>query len=83
MGAIDTHNRIKKLGYQDNMKIFALVHDSILAEVKEDKVAEYNVILQEEVQKNRGISIPGTPVGCDFDVHDDYSLGKFEKKYEL
>ena len=83
LGAIDTHNRIKKLGYQDNMKIFALVHDSILAEVKEDKVAEYNVILQEEVQKNRGISIPGTPVGCDFDVHDDYSLGKFEKKYEL
>ena len=83
MGAIDTHNRIKKLGYQDNMKIFALVHDSILAEVREDKVAEYNVILQENVQKNRGISIPGTPVGCDFDVHDDYSLGKFEKKYEL
>ncbi len=83
LGAIDTHNRIKKLGYQDNMKIFALVHDSILAEVREDKVAEYNVILQENVQKNRGISIPGTPVGCDFDVHDDYSLGKFEKKYEL
>ena len=83
LGAIDTHNRIKKLGYQDNMKIFALVHDSILAEVREDKVAEYNVILQEQVQKNRGISIPGTPVGCDFDVHDDYSLGKFEKKYEI
>ena len=83
LGAIDAHNRIKKLGYQDNMKIFALVHDSILAEVREDKVAEYNVILQENVQKNRGISIPGTPVGCDFDVHDDYSLGKFEKKYEL
>ena len=59
------------------------MHDSILAEVREDKVAEYNVILQENVQKNRGISIPGTPVGCDFDVHDDYSLGKFEKKYEL
>ena len=30
---------------------------------------------------DRGISIPGAPVGCDFDVHDDYSLGKFEKMY--
>ena len=35
------------------------------------------------VQKDRGFSIPGCPVGCDFDVHDDYSLGKFEAKYDL
>jgi len=83
LGAVDTHNRIKRLGYQDDMKIFALVHDSILAEVKEDKVEEYSTIVREEVQKDRGISIPGCPVGCDFDVHDDYSLGKFEKKYDL
>ena len=83
LGAVDTHNRIKRLGYQDDMKIFALVHDSILAEVKEDRVEEYSAIVLEEVQKDRGISIPGCPVGCDFDVHDDYSLGKFEKKYDL
>jgi hypothetical protein len=30
---------------------------------------------------DRGISIPGAPVGCDFDVGDDYSMGKFEKQY--
>ena len=35
------------------------------------------------MQKDRGFSIPGCPVGCDFDVHDDYSLGKFEAKYNL
>jgi DNA polymerase I-like protein with 3'-5' exonuclease and polymerase domains len=83
LGAVDTHNTIKRLGYQDDMKIFALVHDSILAEVKEDRVEEYSAIVLKEVQKDRGISIPGCPVGCDFDVHDDYSLGKFEKKYDL
>jgi DNA polymerase I-like protein with 3'-5' exonuclease and polymerase domains len=65
------------------MKIFALVHDSILAEVKEDKVEEYSKIVLEEVQKDRGISIPGCPVGCDFEIGDDYSMGKFEKKYGL
>ena len=79
LGAIDTHNRIKG----KPAKIFALVHDSILAEVKEDYIEEYSAIVKEEVQKDRGISIPGCPVGCDFDVHDDYSLGKFEKKYDL
>ena len=79
LGAIDTHNRIKG----KPAKIFALVHDSILAEVREDYIEEYSAILKEEVQKDRGISIPGCPVGCDFDVHDDYSLGKFEKKYGL
>ena len=79
LGAIDTHNRIKG----KPAKIFALVHDSILAEVKEDYIEEYSAIVKEEVQKDRGISIPGCPVGCDFDIHDDYSLGKFEKKYDL
>ena len=63
--------------------IFALVHDSILAEVEESYVDEYSEILKDCVQKDRGFSIPGCPVGCDFDVHDDYSLGKFEAKYNL
>jgi DNA polymerase I-like protein with 3'-5' exonuclease and polymerase domains len=63
-------------------KIFALVHDSILAEVPEDEIEEYSQKLQELIQKDRGLSIPGTPIGCDFDVGDDYSFGKYEKKYE-
>ena len=64
------------------MRIFALVHDSVLAEVKEERVDEYCEILRESVQKDRGLSIPGSPVGCDFDIGDDYSFGKFEAKYE-
>ena len=79
LGAIDAHNQIDS----SKAKIFALVHDSILAEVSMDYVDEYSAILKECVQKDRGFSIPGCPVGCDFDVHDDYSLGKFEAKYNL
>ena len=32
---------------------------------------------------DRGIKIPGAPVGCDFEIGDDYSMGKFEKQYGL
>lgn len=62
-------------------KIFALVHDSVLAEVPFDEVDEYSRILQEEIQKDRGIYITGAPIGCDFEVGEDYSMGKFQKNY--
>ena len=79
LGAIDTHRTVKQRKMES--RIFALVHDSILAEVPENEVEEYSDILKKCIQMDRGISIPGAPVGCDFDVHDDYSLGKFEKMY--
>ncbi len=81
LGAVDMNEYVKS----NNMKskIFALVHDSILAEVPEDEIDLYSQKLQEFIQKDRGFSIPGTPVGCDFDVHDDYSLGKFTKMYDI
>jgi DNA polymerase I-like protein with 3'-5' exonuclease and polymerase domains len=79
LGGIDMSEHIRT----NNMKsrIFALVHDSILAEVPEDEVEVYSDALQHYIQLDRGVSIPGCPVGCDFDVADDYSLGKFEKQY--
>jgi DNA polymerase I-like protein with 3'-5' exonuclease and polymerase domains len=80
LGAIDMDSWIKANGKK--ARIFALVHDSILAEVPEDEIEEYKQKLTGFIQMNRGISIPGTPVGCDFEiVHDDYSGGKFEKLY--
>ena len=82
LGAVDAHKEICERGYEKNMKIFALVHDSILAEVDDDYVQEYQDILLRNVQKDRGLSIPGCPIGCDFDVDEDYSLGKFKKQYE-
>jgi DNA polymerase I-like protein with 3'-5' exonuclease and polymerase domains len=83
LGAIDTHNELKRTPWGSEAKIFALVHDSILAEVSETAVDSYKHLVQECVQKDRGLSIPGSPIGCDFDVGDDYSFGKFEDKYDL
>ena len=62
-------------------KIFALVHDSILAEVPNKEVEEYCEILKQCVQQDRGVNIPGAPIGCDFEIGEDYSMGKFEKMY--
>ena len=81
LGAIDMQKHIVATGM--DAKIFALVHDSVLAEVKEEIVEEYSAKLKEVIQKDRGLMIPGAPVGCDFDVADDYSLGKFEKLYGI
>ena len=81
LGAIDAHNVIKQDGNEDKMRIFALVHDSVLAEVDDDWVEHYQFILKGSIQKDRGMSIPGCPVGCDFDIGEDYSFGKFEAKY--
>jgi DNA polymerase I-like protein with 3'-5' exonuclease and polymerase domains len=60
-------------------RVFALVHDSILAEVPESEVDRYQETLRSFVQKDRGVSIPGTPIGCDFEIGEDYSFGKYEK----
>ena len=83
LGAIDTHNELKRMPWGSEARIFALVHDSILAEVSETAIDAYCYLVRECVQKDRGLSIPGSPVGCDFDVGDDYSFGKFEDKYDL
>ena len=79
IGAIEAHARIRQEGLKS--RIFALVHDSVLAEVPIDEVDRYSEILKEEIQRDRGIYIPGAPVGCDFEVGDDYSMGKFADKY--
>ena len=80
LGAIDMNAWIK--ANNKKARIFALVHDSILAEVPNEEVDEYMEKLAGFVQMDRGLSIPGCPVGCDFEiVHEDYSGGKFEKMY--
>ena len=79
LGAIDMDSYIKTQGLQ--ARIFALVHDSILAEVPEEEIEEYSSKLEHFVQLDRGVNIPGAPVGCDFEIGDDYSMGKYEKKY--
>lgn len=79
LGAIDMQHYINRNGM--NSKIFGLVHDSILAEVPEDEMEVYCENLKSFVQKDRGVSIPNCPVGCDFEIGDDYSFDKWDKYY--
>ena len=79
MGAVEAHSVIQQRKMKS--KIFALVHDSVLAEVPLNEIEEYSDILKTEIQKDRGIYISGAAVGCDFEIGDDYSMGKFESKY--
>lgn len=81
LGAIDASKEIKKAGI--DAKIFLLVHDSIVAHVKEEDVEEFCKILRRCTQKDRGCSIPSFPIGVDQDIGDDYSFGKFESKYVI
>lgn len=80
-GAMDTANEILNSGL--DAKIFMLVHDSIVALVKEEHVDKYCEILQRNTQKDRGCSIRNCPIGVDQEIGDDYSFGKFEKFYEV
>lgn len=79
LAGIDMNEYIKR----NNMKskIFALVHDSILAEVPDSEIEEYQNKIIEFIQQDRGVSIPGCPIGYDIEIGEDYSMGKFEKMY--
>jgi DNA polymerase I-like protein with 3'-5' exonuclease and polymerase domains len=81
LAAMDTEEEILERGL--DAKIFMLVHDSIVAEVREDQVEEYCEILKRNTQKDRGCSIPDCPIGVEQDIDDDYSFGHFEEKYEF
>ncbi len=81
LGAIDTTKEVIARGI--DAKIFMLVHDSIVAIVREDQVDIYKTTVTKNTQKDRGCSIPGFPIGVDQEVGDDYSFGKFEKTYAI
>jgi DNA polymerase I-like protein with 3'-5' exonuclease and polymerase domains len=81
LGAMGTAKSIKLANL--DAKIFMLVHDSIVAVVKDQDVEEYCKILKLNTQRDHGCSIPGTPIGVDQDIGDDYSFGDFEVRYEF
>jgi DNA polymerase I-like protein with 3'-5' exonuclease and polymerase domains len=68
---------VKKL----DASIFALVHDSVLAEVKDEHIDQYCKKLKALIEMDRGLNIPGMPIGCEFSISDDYSEGGFEEKF--
>lgn len=79
LGAIELQKEIELMGH--DIRIFALVHDSIVAEVKTELVDVYKALLRKHIQANRGVMIPNKPIDIDIEVGDDYSFGKFEKLY--
>lgn len=81
LASIETREACIRLGLDAN--IIALVHDSIVAVVKDEDVEQYCAILKEITQLDRGCSIPGFPVGVDQDIGEDYSFGKFSKVYSI
>jgi DNA polymerase I-like protein with 3'-5' exonuclease and polymerase domains len=81
LGAMRTANEIKARGL--DASIFMLVHDSIVALVREDQVGDYCEILKRNTQHDWGCSIPDSPIGVDQDIGDDYSFGKFIETYAI
>jgi DNA polymerase I-like protein with 3'-5' exonuclease and polymerase domains len=83
LGAVDADNEIMEIGL--DAEIFALVHDSVVAVVREDLVDQYLEILYRHIQTDRGCSIPGCPVGLELDSEPggslDYSCGKLDKMF--
>lgn len=79
LAVIDAMNIIKT--HRLDAKVFMLVHDSIVAEVREDHVEQYCSILRQCTQKDRGVSVQGCPIGIDQDIGDDYSFGHYLEVY--
>ncbi len=81
LACIDLVNYIK----ENNMKtkIFAMVHDSILAEAPDDEVVHYSKKLKEFMQADRGLSIPGTPIKVDIEIGSSYALEDKKEMAEL
>ena len=74
LACIDMIAYIKK----HNMKalIFGLVHDSILAEVPDEEIEHYSNKLKDLMQKDRGLSLKGSPIKVDIEIGEDYSFTK-------
>lgn len=81
LGAMDTAKEVAAKNL--DAKIFMLVHDSIVAVVKDEHVERYCEILKDCTQRERGCGILGSPIGVDQDVGQDYSFGDFEDRYGL
>ncbi len=83
LGAVDADEEILAKGL--DAEIFALVHDSVVAIVREDLVEEYLEILYRNIQTDRGCSIPNCPIGIEEDSEpggsNDYSCGKLVKMF--
>lgn len=81
--AVAMHREIKANNW--DIKIIALVHDSMVMEVREDLVKLAEVTAAKHIQADYGLMIEGSPMGFGIDSEEggseDYSCGKFKKEY--
>jgi DNA polymerase I-like protein with 3'-5' exonuclease and polymerase domains len=68
MGLIDTVNWVVQNNLEEKISIFATVHDSIVAEVADELLDEYVQQLITNLQRDRGVFIPGCPITVDVEV---------------
>ncbi len=81
LGLIDAIEWVENAGYDEYIKPFTVVHDSIVSEVREDLVPEYIENVRKCIQKDRGLSIPGCPIKVDFEVGNSWGELEDEKDY--
>ncbi len=83
LGAVDADIEILDKGV--DAQIFALVHDSVVAEVLIEDVEEYLEIIVRNIQIDRGCSIADCPIGVEPDSEEggseDYACGKLVKMF--
>lgn len=79
LGLIDAMAWIEENNYQEDIIPFTVVHDSIVAEVKEELISIWADKLTELIQKDRGVSIPNCPIG--FDIDYGSSWGTLTNRY--
>ena len=81
LGLIDLIKWVESNGYDDVIKPFTVVHDSIVSEVREDLVPIYIENARRCIQTDRGLSIPNCPIKVDFEIGDSWGELEDEKAY--
>lgn len=81
LGLIDIIKWIEESEYDDVIKPFTVVHDSIVSEVREDLVPLYIENARKCIQTDRGLSIPGCPIKVDFEIGPSWGELTDEKDY--
>ena len=76
LASIEAFDWIEANNYQNDILPFALVHDSIVAEVKIELVVDWVKMLKAAVQRDRGLSIPNCPIEVDFELGPTWALLK-------
>ena len=71
MAAMDTHEMFKEVRMHG--EIFGLVHDSIIGQCHIEEIDRVKYALKHYTQIDRGVSIPGCPIGLDFGYGNTYA----------